>query len=265
MGKYIIMNNLLYYILMFLLGIIFGSFYNVIIYRLPLNMSISKGRSMCFNCKHTLGVLDLIPLFSYIFLKGRCRYCKAKFSPRYFIIEFITGTLFVLSLYFFGTTIACIYFILFWSMLLITAVIDYDEGYIYTNLLLSFLAPAVIIKFLLFKHNFLESLISGLVGFVIYYVIYFVSKKIYKKEAFGLGDVQLMCVIGLFLDTKLTILTSFLSFIVALVFIIVFSLFGKKINLAQEVPFGPYMCITAFIVSIYGDRLINWYISLAFS
>lgn len=257
--------EILYYVILFIFGTVFGSFYNVVIYRLPLGMSISKGRSMCFSCKHTLHALDLIPLFSYLFLRGRCRYCKAKFSARYFVIEFITGLLFATAYYFFDFPYEFLFMVLFYSMLLITAMIDIDEGYIYDSVLLIFSVPMLIIKFFILKGNILQTIISGLLGTIIYLVIYFVSKKIYQREAFGMGDVHFMGVIGLMLDLRLTIICAFMSFVVALIIIIILSIFGQKFKLSQELPFGPYMCITAFILSILGERLIELYINIAFT
>lgn len=256
--------NILYYVFVFMFGCSFGSFYNVIIYRLPLNMSIAKGRSMCFSCKNQLHAIDLVPLLSYVFLRGKCRYCGAKIFPRYFVIEFTTGILFVLAYHLFSFPFGFLFMVLFWSMLLITAMIDLDEGYIYNSVLIIFTIPILLIKLLVFKNSIVNIIISGLAGFIIYFIIYFVSKKIYGREAFGMGDCYLMTAIGLILDMSLTIICAFMSFIVALIIIIILSLFGGKFKLSQELPFGPYMCITAFILSIFGQQLINIYIDFAF-
>ena len=117
-------NNLVIAGIVFLFGTVFGSFYNVVIYRLPLEMSIAKGRSMCFACKHPLGFFDLFPLFSYLLLGGKCRYCKTKYSPRYFFVELLTGILFLVAYLKFSITYDFALMIVFWSMLVIVALID---------------------------------------------------------------------------------------------------------------------------------------------
>ena len=111
-------------ILVFLYGLIFGSFYNVVIYRVPADKSIAKGRSMCGSCNHTLAAKDLVPVLSWVFLKARCRYCGSKISMRYPIIELVTGLLFYLAYASSGSIWEFLFYASLWSMLLITAMID---------------------------------------------------------------------------------------------------------------------------------------------
>ena len=87
--------NLFFYLLLFIIGTLFGSFYTLAVYRIPKRQDITHTHSYCPNCNHKLGFLDLIPIFSYLFLKAKCRYCKEKIRPRYFILEILSGTLFV--------------------------------------------------------------------------------------------------------------------------------------------------------------------------
>lgn len=245
----------------FIMGTIFGSFYNVVIYRLPMELSIAEGRSMCFSCKHSLGFLDLIPLFSYLFLGGKCRYCKSKFSIRYFLIELITGILFLISYLHFGLSLKTLLMIVFWSMLLIVAMIDIDTMSIYDIVLIVFSGASLIIIVADYGWEAKTYLLGAAVGFLIYYMIYIGAKLVYKQEAFGFGDVLLNGAIGLVLGFPNIILQSFLSFFVSLFFVLIFAIIGKKIKLKQEIPFGPYMCISAIIISLYGDTLIRWYLA----
>lgn len=255
--------NTFYAVFAFIFGTVFGSFYNVVIYRLPAQLPIANDRSMCFSCKHKLGALDLIPLISYIFLGGKCRYCKAKISPRYFIIELVTGLLFLVSFLKFGLSINFLVAVVFLSCLIIVAMIDLDTSSIYDIVLVIF--GCVLAVILIFQNGFSiflkENLIGAIIGFAIYYLIYFVSKIIYKQEAFGYGDVLLNTFIGLYLGKLFIIVSSFLSFIIALIFIGILTLLGKKFSLKAELPFGPYMCLSALMMTFYGQMLIDWYIS----
>lgn len=244
----------------FLFGTIFGSFYNAVIYRVPRDLSVTKGRSMCPYCGTALKPLDLAPVLSMLLLRGKCRYCKAKISLRYPCVEIATGALFSLSYYLNGFSLACLFYITFWSMLIIIALIDYDHMIISDGVLLFFSLLACI-------HIFISGaeikvhLLGAAVGFGLYYIIYFLSKLIYKEEAFGLGDVYLMGAVGLYSSVSKSILIVFMSFFVALFGLIAMKLFGKRLEMRQSLPFGPYMCVAAFIASLFGDYMIQAYLA----
>lgn len=97
--------NIFFYVIIFIIGITFGSFYTLAVYRIPKKQDITHTHSYCPNCKHKLGIFDLIPVFSYIFLKGKCRYCKIKIRPRYLILEIISGLFFVVVAYLMGLSV----------------------------------------------------------------------------------------------------------------------------------------------------------------
>lgn len=242
----------------FLYGLLFGSFYNVVIYRVPLDMSIAKGRSMCPSCNTSLKAVDLVPVFSWILLKRKCRYCSSSISYRYPVIELVTGLLFLLSYLEFGLSWESLFYISLWSMLLITSMIDYDHMIISDSVLLFFTVIGVISQIFM-GWSLRNHLFGGVIGFSFYLVIYLVAKAIYKKEAFGFGDVMLIGAIGILLGPRDTVLTSVLSFYVALFLIVVMRLMGKRFSVKEEVPFGPYICISAFIVSLWGDNLMELY------
>ncbi len=252
-------------ILVFVYGLLFGSFYNVVIYRVPLDISIAKGRSMCPTCRTTLRWVDLFPVFSWIFLKRKCRYCHEKISARYPVIELLTAMLFLLSYLYFGIGWEFLIYCALWSMLLITAMIDMDHMII-ADAVLYFFTAAGLFAIIMSRGFSAESLadnVLGLVaGFLIYFVIYVVAKAIYKKEAFGFGDVMLMAASGVFLGFKYTVLAAVLSFYTALIAIGIMKLIGKKIKVSEEIPFGPYICISVFIVSLYGNKLMEIYFNI---
>lgn len=289
--------SVILYILSFIYGTVFGSFYNVIIYRAPIDMSIVKGGSMCPNCRTRLKSIDLVPVFSWLFLRGKCRYCGSGISVRYPAVEILSGLLFVLAYHRYGLSIEILLYLALWSMLVITALIDFDYMIISDAVLLIFgLIGAVCV--ILVKMPLWDHLFGALAGFGVYFIVYAVAKLIYKREAFGFGDVLLMCTLGVFLGVRNTLLASFLAFYVAAFFIAVSKiseLFTKKkpntannaaekakenkeeneeeneeddkdteelCRIKKEIPFGPSVCLSAFIVSLYGDKIVNIYLNM---
>ncbi len=244
-------------VLAFIYGAIFGSFYNVLIYRLPRDLDIKKGRSKCTSCNNTIKAKHLVPIFSWIFLKGRCGYCGEKISFRYPLIELIVGISFLIAYINFGFSLNFFYHVTFWSMLIIVTVIDMDFMYILDSVLLTFGIIIIVTSLILFGRDVMWNFIAGIVSFGLYLAIYLIAKKIYKKEAFGFGDVLLIFIVGYFLSWRLTYLATFFPFIVASVYLIIALIFGKKFNLKQEVPFGPFICVSAFILSLYGNDIMK--------
>lgn len=238
-------------------GIVFGSFYNVVIYRLPADESIAKGRSFCPNCKTSLKAWDLIPVFSQLFLRNKCRYCKEKISIQYPLIELLTGALFFFGYYLYGFNIIFGLHILLWSMLLITMMIDFKHMIVFDSVLLFFAVPGAVCRMI--EGEIIVALLGMLAGFGAYLLIYLIAKLIYGQEAFGFGDVLLMGTIGIYLGVRDALLVAIGSFLVAAVAIIIMAIFRKKITKKMEIPFGPYICIAAFIISIWSDQIVAAY------
>lgn len=249
-------------IFMFVWGLCFGSFYNVVIYRIPLGLNITKGRSFCPVCNHLLSVGDLIPLLSFLFLKRRCRYCKGKISWRYPLIELFTGGLFAVGYWKFSLSFSLVQVLIFWSMLLIVAVIDFEQLYIYDAVLL-FFSLIQFLFILILNRDIKGALLGALIGGAIYFVIYLISKAYYKREVFGLGDVLLMASIGLFVGREYIVLTSFLPFYISIFILAGMRLAGKKVAMQSELPFGPFMCIGGWLMSMYGYEIKLMLLQLA--
>lgn len=249
--------------IVFLYGIVLGSFYNVIIYRLPLDMSIAKGRSMCTSCNTTLKAIDLVPVFSWLALRGKCRYCGSKISLRYPLVELATGVLFLIAYWSFGFGWALVLYCSFYSMLLITALIDMDHMIICDYVLYGFSLISLVCMVWL-KYPWKDHLFGFGLGFGFYLLIYLVARAVYKREAFGFGDVMLMGAIGMVLGFRDTLITSILSFYIAIIVIALLKIFGKRFQLRQEIPFGPYICMAAFIVSLYGEKITDFYFRLMY-
>ena len=241
------MSNLNYIIIfsLFTLGTIFGSFYNVVGYRIPKNESILYPSSHCPNCNHKLGPLELIPIISYFLLGGKCKKCKQKISLFYPFFEFLTGILFVLSYISFGISIECIYSIVFVSILVIIIISDYQTMIIPDSILI--IGSAILITIKMFATNINvvgESLTSAALAFITMLVLKILGDFLFKKESMGGGDIKLLAVFGFVLGYPLSIISIFLSAFIALPISIII----LKLKSTHEIPFGPFLSISALII-----------------
>lgn len=244
--------------LIFLYGLIFGSFYNVVIYRMPLDISIVKGRSYCPRCQKTLSVTDLIPLFSFIFLGGKCRHCDEKISIRYPLVELSTGILFALAYIIFGLNVEMFFMIAFWSYLFIVSMIDFDHMFILDSINIFFTVIFVAFNVYLLRTDVIYNLLASLIAFSIYFAIHKISYAYYKREAFGFGDVFFIGIISFCLGFNVLYLTIFFPFIVAVFFFIIKILIGEKHSMSMEIPLAPFIAVSSFILSIYGEQMMHF-------
>ncbi len=237
------------YVLIFVFGLVLGSFYNVVGYRLPRKESIVFPASHCPSCKHKLKILDLIPVFSYLFLGGKCRYCKKKISIIYPIIELLTASLFTLSYYLYGETIEFLIAITFSSVAIITIASDIRYMIIDDVVLV---IGGIIILILGYFQGGLEELkdmgINAIVSFVIILIIKIAADYSFKKEAMGGGDVKLMTFIGALVTYKMSIVALCLSAFIAFPYAI-YVYFSKDEHL---LPLGPFLCISGLIIFFLG-------------
>ena len=243
--------------LFFLYGLIFGSFYNVIIYRIPRGLSFVQGRSVCPSCGEALRVSELVPIVSYLAQRGKCRRCSRRISPCYPIIELMSGIGFVLAYERYGFSFDTFLWIFFWSMLLVVAEMDRQEKMIHDGVLLVFALLELLMSFLIGR-ELREMLWGALAGYTIYLPIYWGARLFYRREAFGRGDVHFLTVIGLVLGKEKTIATGILAFYIALLFILALKFFGKKWSREEELPFAPMIATAAFILSLRGDEMLRW-------
>lgn len=245
--------TLIWIILFFIYGIILGSFFNVVGLRVPKKESIVSPPSHCTTCDRRLRALDLIPVFSYLALRGKCRGCGQKISPVYPLIEFITGVLFAFSFFRLGFSYELIIAILFVSLLVIITVSDIAYMLIPDKVLLPFAVSFLILRWLIPTSPWWDSLLGAAVGFTVLYFIAAVS-----KGGMGGGDVKLFFVIGLVLGTVNTLLTLFLaSLIGSVVGIYVLRKTGK--GRKTPVAFGPSIALAAVISYFFGADFVEWY------
>ena len=232
-------------ILFFIVGTIFGSFYNVVGYRIPNGESLLYPSSHCTKCNHKLKPYELVPIFSFLFLRGKCSKCKNKISWFYPIFEFLSGISFFLSYLIFGISLDCLLSILFLSMLIIIIISDYQTMIIPDEILIVFSVLMLIVKYSMggFSMVFL-CLLNGILSFGFMLLLKLFGDFIFKKESMGGGDIKLLGVYGIVLGFPMSIVSIFIAAIIGLPI----SLVLLKKNKSHEVPFGPFLAVAAIII-----------------
>ena len=246
------------YILIFILGLIVGSFCNVCIYRIPKNESIIYPASHCPKCRTTIKPVDNIPLLSYILLKGRCRNCGSKISIQYPVVELLTGMIYLIIYLIYGLSIQSLIYIILSSALIIIAFIDLNEQIVPDVISLPGIGVGLILSFFVPYLSFINSALGVVVGGGIILIIALVGSMIFKKEAMGGGDVKLAAMIGAFLGWRYTIISLFLGFFLgalAGIFLILSKIKSKE----EMVPFGPFIALGSLITLLWGEKIIAWY------
>lgn len=247
--------ELLESVLIFILGVTIGSFLNVCIYRIPIGKSIAFPPSHCTNCEHNLNPVDLIPILSYIFIGGKCRYCKKKISLRYPIIEAVNGILYLLVYFKFGLSIITLKYCILVSILIVIGMIDYDTQFVFTST--TFFGGIVAVIFIIFqaivyKSGTVDLLLGGVIGFAIIGLIVFLTKGM------GEGDIEIAAICGLFLGIKGILLGLFLAIVIGgLVGIIILALKLKKAK--EKIAFGPFIAIGSLISMLWCVEILNSY------
>lgn len=251
-------------ILLFIIGLIFGSFFNVCIFRIPNNQSIANPPSHYYNCNNRLKPLDLVPILSWLFLKEKCRHCGQKISPRYALVGLLTGVLFVLVYKVYGLNIETLYYLALISLLVIITFIDIDHFIIPNNLIIFGLVFASIFnltgKGIEPKDSILGAVICGGGMLLLINLIELIA----KKQIMGGGDIKLLFMTGLFLGIKGGLLTILISVYVGAIYGIG-TIIQNKINKQEYnsmIPYGPFISVGALITVLCGTNIINWYLSL---
>jgi leader peptidase (prepilin peptidase) / N-methyltransferase len=235
----------------FIFGLIIGSFLNVLIYRIPLKLDFVKGRSFCPSCHHELGAFDLFPVFSYVFLKGQCRYCHEKISLRYPLIELLTGILFTLVYLRFGPSITSVIGILLTSTLIVLSMIDLDtmefnDGFSIFILILGAISMAI----------FLPNPMTTIFGmFVISLPMYAIAAL---TGGFGGADIKLMGAAGLLLGFPNIIVAFFIGVLTGGIQAVV--LLKKGNDKKSMMPFGAHLALGIYLAFLVGKPLLDWYL-----
>ena len=245
------LGEIILYVLVFLYGIIIGSFLNVCIYRIPEKENITTERSHCMSCGHKLAWYDLVPVFSWVFLRGKCRYCGEKISIQYPLIELLNGVGYVWIFATCGFNLTGILYALCSSALIVLSVIDIRtfEIPVGINIFILVLGVAEVI---IEPAGWAEHLIGMFSVSLFLYILYIIT----KGKGIGGGDIKLMAAAGLLLGVKLIVLSLILGCVIgSIVHITLMKIRGKENVLA----FGPYLSIGIFLSMIYGNPIIEWY------
>ena len=244
------------YIFIFLFGIVIGSFLNVCIYRIPMHETIVSERSHCMKCGYQLAWYDLVPLFSWLALRGRCRKCKASISPQYPIVEAVNGVLYVLIFWVKDFTLESVFYCLLVSALIVLSVIDWRTYEIPIGINIFILTLGVI--------HLLTDLKNWpiyIIGFFSVSIFLFLIVVLSKGRAMGGGDVKLMAVAGLLIGWQNIVLALFLGCIIGSVIHII----RMKVSDAENMlAMGPYLSVGIFVAAMWGNDMISWYTNIMF-
>lgn len=229
------------YILAFVFGLTFGSFYNVVVYRLPKGLSLVRPGSSCPKCGHKLGASELIPVLSYLWQRGLCKKCGEVISWHYPVIELLTALGFVLVVWRSSSRIEVAIGLVFFSLLFVLSLIDLEHKILPNVLTLPGLALGLIFALVGFNLSFLQSLLGAGVGFGLIFIIALIS-----RGGMGMGDAKLMALIGAFLGWKAIFYVLFGASLVGSVVGIVY-LYVTKQDRKTPIPFGPFLAFAALI------------------
>ena len=239
------------YLYIFIIGTIFGSFYYVVGTRLPNQQSLLKPNSHCTYCHHPLKVLDLIPVLSFILLKGKCRYCHKSLSKEYLLYELLTGFLFLISYHRFAFSYEFFISLIISSLLILIFITDFKymiilDSPLVISFILVFIAQSIHFNIL----TAITNIGHGLLTFFTMFLIGRIGNILFQKESLGGGDIKFSFIIGLIFGYQYAMITLVFSTFLALPYAIA-SMFFQKEN---EVPFGPFLVGSLFIIYYFLEK-----------
>ena len=246
-----------------LFGLAFGSFINVLIYRLPRNESLVRPKSKCPECGTAIKFYDNIPVLSYIILRGKCRNCGKTISLRYPLIEILSGLLMTFAIFRFGFTVKGIEVAFLSLVLLAIFFIDLDFTIIPNSLTLPGIPIGLAVSFIPGAMiGWTQSLIGLAVGGGVFFIVGFLGELVFKKEALGFGDVKYAAMVGAFLGWKnlllMLIIASFLGSVIGIAMILA----SRDKKKSTYIPFGPFLTVGAWISIYFGDMIVRAYLNL---
>ncbi|UCC38243.1 MAG: prepilin peptidase [Candidatus Aminicenantes bacterium] len=244
-----------------LFGLVWGSFLNVVIYRLPSGMSLLRPPSSCPRCKKNIKFYDNIPVISFLLLKGRCRFCKEKIPFSYPLVEFMAPASFLLlysqhslSFFFFASC-------LFASAMIVLGIIDFYHQILPDEITLPGLVLALVYSLFRQDLNLTQALVGAVAGAGFLLFVYGAYYLLRKKEGLGMGDVTMMLFMGAYLGWRQAFLALILASFAGAIVGIFFILFKKK-DFQYSLPFGTFLSPAAFAVLLWGEKIIKSYLSL---
>jgi leader peptidase (prepilin peptidase)/N-methyltransferase len=267
--------EVLSYIVSALFGLAIGSFLNVLIDRLPRKKSLVFPPSHCEACGHRLSFFDLIPVLSYLMLRGRCRYCRARIPLRVLLVEMGGGIIFVISYWQFGASIEFAY-AAFWSCIFLVIIfIDWEHQSILNRITY----PAALIALVVFgvdtffpewgllnsvksfwpdsgilSISIVNCIFGGAVGFAFFFIVFLINPR-----GMGMGDIKLAALIGLVTGLPLVIAALLTGILIGGLVAIILLLLGKK-GRKDVIPYGTFLAIGPIIALFWGNEILNWYL-----
>lgn len=261
MSEYFNLPTEVWAVIIFLYGILFGSFANVLIYRMPREESPIKPRSYCYQCRTPIKWYDNIPIFSWFILRGKCRNCKAPFSIRYPFVEFLMGFLFVLAFLSIGFNFFLIEVLLFVFAAVVCTFIDFDHMILPDELTLSGIVIGLVGALLNPDRNFLDAFFGFLFGGGFLWLLAYVYYLFTGKEGMGGGDIKLLAWIGTLIGWKAIPFVIMSSAITGSLVGIAVAIKTRN-GLKTAIPFGPYLVLGAVAYMFYGQKIGEWYFNL---
>lgn len=244
----------------FVLGAVIGSFLNVCIYRIPAGKSVVSPPSHCPKCGERIRWYQNIPILSYLFLGGRCGFCRVRISPRYALVEALTGLLFVLVLWYFSFSPATLIYWLFMAALVTITFIDLDHQIIPDIISLPGISVGFLCSFFIPWLPWLDSLLGVLLGGGLLLTIAWLYELLTKREGMGGGDIKLLAMIGAFLGWKSIFPVIFIASLSGTMIGVPLMLIkGRDSRFA--LPFGPFLVTAAIVYLFWGREIILWYLS----
>lgn len=244
------------YAFVFVFGICIASFLNVVIYHAPNKISIAKGRSFCPKCNTQIKEIDLFPIISFLFLKGKCRSCKGEIPIRYPLVELLGGLIALLCVIKFEYTVYALLAFAFCAVLICISFIDIDTQTIPNSLIISLIPIVIAFAFLPSSITIWERVIGFFAISVPLLIMTFII-----PDCFGGGDIKLLAVAGFGLGYKNIILAFIVALIVTGVFLCV-QVIKKKYNKKAHIAFGQFLAVGIATALLYGDSIIEWYLAL---
>lgn len=263
---YMLIPKLFIAFFVFLMGVCIGSFLNVLIIRIPAKENFTTTNSHCMSCNHRLYPKDLVPLFSWIFLGGKCRYCKAKISPQYPIVEAFNGIMYALVFWFVtdcNLNLATVGYCLAISALIVASAIDFKIMEIPDSMWVTILVGGILVYIndLIANGFVFENLIERVIGFFTASTILFVLAVI-TKGGMGGGDIKLMAACGFLLGWQLVLLSLIFGALSGTIYFIVVYLKNrnKEEKMDHKVPFAPHLALAVAVCIFVGQQFLDWYL-----
>ncbi len=258
-------HTLLFLLYMGLIGLIIGSFLNVVVVRLPLMMqhpsttlNLYQPRSFCIKCEKSIKIRDNIPLLSFLLLKGRCRFCQHAIPWRYPFIEVLTALLTLITAWQFGLSLACLGALIFtWSLIALTF-IDGEIQLLPDNLTLPLLWLGIIFNLSSHFCSLQDSVLGAIIGYLSFWSFAGLFQIISRKKGMGHGDFKLLSALGAWLGWQalplIIVLSSFTGSLIAIGLLL-----SKRLTRNQPVPFGPFLAGAGWLSLIWHDKIIHYY------